>query len=304
MPLVHASHRLAIFSLVILITVSTVWAGPYDPPANYYNSATGTGSSLKSQLTSAMSAGHIQRSYGNFRDSAAIHDADPDNPGKILLVYNRASVNATWDSGSTWNREHVWPQSRQPGSASNGTQGNLGDPHALRPANPGINSNRGNDPFGFDSTTGTHGSVGSYYFPGDADKGDIARQLFYSDTRYASSGLSLTDSSPSSNQMGDLSSLVAWHFLDTPDEFEQRRNHAIYSQAMNPLYYTNNRSAYVDRPEFVWSVYVDQQNDSQLYVGGAPAGNGSSTLDVDLGTVIVGAAVPADQNVTLHKNGF
>jgi len=291
--------------LIISTSISAALAGPYDPPPAYYSGATGTGATLKGQLTTAMSAGHIQRTYGHFRFSAEIHDADPNSPGDILLAYNRASVDGTWDSGVTWNREHVWPQSRQPGSASNSSTGHLGDPHALRPLNPSINSSRGNKPFGFDDTTGGFGSLGAYYFPGDTDKGDIARQLFYSDTRWgASLGLSLTDGVPSGNQMGDLSSLIAWNFLDTPDNFELRRNHAIFSSAENPFYFTNNRSAYVDHPEFVWSVYVDQENDSQLYVGGGPAGDGSSTVAADLGQVIVGGAVPAPQNVTLNKNGF
>ena len=120
---------------------------PWAPPAGYYSGATGTGSVLKGQLTGAMSAGHILRTYGDFRYMSSIIDADPDLAGRILLVYNRASVSGNWDSGRTWNREHVWPQSLQPGSANNSTTGNLGDPHALRPANPSINSSRGNKPF-------------------------------------------------------------------------------------------------------------------------------------------------------------
>ena len=36
--------------------------------------------------------------------------ADPTNPNKIILVYSRTSVSSTWDAGSTWNREHVYPQ--------------------------------------------------------------------------------------------------------------------------------------------------------------------------------------------------
>ena len=219
--------------LLLLIGVSNALADSWDAPLGYYSSATGTGATLKSQLTSIMSTGHIQRQYGDFRNSAAIHDQDPANPNNILLSYNRASVPATWDAGATWNREHVWPVSRQPGSASNSSRGNLGDPHALRPVNPSINSSRSNDPFGFDTTTGGYGSQGSHWYPGDADKGDIARMLFYSDTRWSSLGLSLTDGFPDGNQMGDLASLVAWNYLDPPDEFERRRNHTIYSQAYN-----------------------------------------------------------------------
>ena len=299
-------HIPVLCCITLSINAFNVLADDFDylPPVNYYIGATGTGAILKSQLTSAMSAGHIQRRYGDFRYSAIIHDADPNIPGNILLAYNRASASGNWDSGSTWNREHVWPQSLQPGSASNSTKGNLGDPHALRPANPGINSSRGNKPFGLDGTTGSYGPVGAYYFPGDADKGDIARQLFYSDTRWTSLGLSLVEGLPGSNEMSDLSSLVAWHYLDTPDEFELRRNQAIYSSGLNPQYYTNNRNAFVDHPEFVWSIYVDQNNDSQIAIQGATIlGDGSSSTTIDLGSVIVGAPNSGTQAVTINKTG-
>ena len=278
---------------------------PWAPPASYYDGVFGVGPALKAQLGAAMSAGHIQRQYGDYRTAARFIDTDPNDPARILLVYNRASVPAAWDSGVTWNREHVWPQSLQPGSASNSTSGNLGDPHALRPANPSINSSRGNKPFGFAETTGSYGSLGAYYFPGDLDKGDIARSLFYSDTRWGPAlGLSLVDSFPGSNQMGQLSSLVAWHYLDPPDEFERRRNHAIFSPALNPIFFTNNRNAFVDLPEVVWSVYVGQNNDTTLWLGDAPAvpgPDGSSQVDLVLnalvGDQLSGAAV------TLNKDG-
>ncbi|MFG0300426.1 MAG: endonuclease [Phycisphaerales bacterium JB047] len=289
--------------IAALIAPTALAAGDaYEAPAAYYSGATGTGATLKSQLTAAMSAGHIQRNYGNFRDMSRYIDTDPNNPNNILLCYNRASVSSSWDSGSTWNREHVWPQSRQPGSASNGSTGNLGDPHALKPCNPSINSSRGNKPFGGGAnTTGNYRSLGTFYFPGDTEKGDIARSLFYSDTRYAGNGMSLVDGTPSGNQMGDLESLIAWHYLDIPDEFERRRNHAIYSVTLNPLR-TNNRNAYIDHPEFVWSVYVDQMNDSTIYVGDLAPADGASMIDIDLGNVLVGEIIdPID--IMLNKNG-
>jgi endonuclease I len=273
----------------------------YSAPASYYAGATGTGATLKAQLTSAMSAGQIQRSYGDFRSSAAIHDRDPNNASNILLVYNLASVSATWNSGVTWNREHVWPQSRQPGSASNSTRGNLGDPHALRPANPSINSSRGNKPFGNPSSTGGFGSLGTFYFPGDTDKGDISRSLFYSATRYSSSGLTLVNGVPSGNQMGDLSSLIAWHYIDMPSTFERRRNHAIYSQALNPAFRTNNRNAYVDHPEFVWSVFMDQMNDTTLWFGDLEPADGASTIDLNLNALVGDSISPMD--FVLNKGG-
>ncbi|MHC4976711.1 MAG: endonuclease I family protein, partial [Planctomycetota bacterium] len=288
------------------ISVSVVaGADPWDPPAGYYSGATGTGATLKSNLSSIMTTGHILRNYGAARYSAAITDADPDNPGNILLAYNRASVSSTWDSGNTWNREHVWPQSLQPDSASNGTANAASDSHSLRPCNPSINSSRGNKPFGLDFSTGTHASLGSYYFPGDADKGDMARTLFYFETRWGpSDGVTLVNGLPSGHQMGDLTSLIVWNYLDTPDEFERRRNHTIYSSAYNPSYYTNNRNAFVDHPEFVWSIWVDQNNDSQISSSITPNADGSSSILVELPGMIVGSSTPPEVTAPLFNFGF
>ncbi|MFG0275365.1 MAG: endonuclease [Phycisphaerales bacterium] len=292
-----------LFCLLALTGMPQALGDQWSEPAGFYDSVTGTGATLKSSLASRMALGHIQRSYGDFRFSAATFARDPNNSSNILLVYNRASVPATWDSGATWNREHVWPQSLQPGSVSNSSMGNLGDHHALRACNPSINSSRGNKPFGLGGTVGGFGSLGTYYFPGDEDKGDIARSLFYSDTRWGPSlGISLVNGVPGSNQMGDLASHIAWHYLDPPDEFERRRNHTIYSQAENPAYYTNNRNAYIDRPEYIWSVYVDQANDSMLFVD-SPSGDGSSSTTVSVGPALVGAPGPIMGSMSLFRIG-
>jgi hypothetical protein len=126
------------------------------------------------------------------------------------------------------------------------------------------------------------------------------------------STLSLTDANPPTGlQMGDLSSLLIYHFKDAPDSFERRRNHTIYGLAgasgpaiANP-YRQENRNPYVDHPEYVWSVFVDQANDSQIAIGGAAiGGDGGSIQNVDLGRVFTGAAVPAAQNFTLNKVGL
>ncbi|CAE7229328.1 bsn, partial [Symbiodinium necroappetens] len=273
----------------------------FDPPAGYYSGATGTGATLKGQLYDAMRTGHVQRNYGSFRNSAMLHDADPDTPGNILLVYNRQSVSGVWNSGVTWNREHVWPQSLQPGSANNSTTGNLGDPHALRPVNPGVNGARGNLAFSLNDG-GPFGGGG--WDPGLADRGDMARCLFYSDTRYGPElGLSLVRSdSPGANQMGNLDFLIAWHYEDVPDHFELRRNHVIATQSENPAFFTSNRNAYVDRPEFVWSVYQGQDNDTRLSFG-APDPDGGSDVVVDLGAVFVDLAGSSVLSVTLEKDG-
>ena len=291
--------------MFVLLASSAVASDPWAAPASYYAAVDPQGATpLKTQLYDAIRAGHTQASYGDYRSNAALIDRDPNNASNIILVYNLASIPSGWTSGSTWNREHVWPQSLQPGSASNSSRGNLGDPHALKPCNPGINSSRSNKPFAYGSTVGSYGSQGAYYFPGDSDKGDIARSLMYSETRYGpENGIALVNGFPSGNQMGDLASLIAWHYLDPPDEFERRRNHLIYSAAENPGFATNNRNPYVDRPEYVWAVYVDQSNDSSLSVGGQPAPDGSSNVVLDFGDVIAGAQ-PPQQAVTLTKTGL
>ena len=303
------SLRVALMALLVLaIGRPAVPGAQYDPPANYYNSATGTGSTLKTQLRTIIS--NMQGvTYGDARYSAPYTDADPNVPGNILLIYNRASIAGEWvPNPLAWNREHIWPQARLGANASNGSANIASDQFNLRPADDVINNDRDNDPFGLDTSTGSYGPVGSYWYPGDADAGDVARAQFYMATRY--SQLSLVNSTPSDLQMGDLSSLVNYHFRDVPDNFERRRNHAIYGLAGNGApaitnpYRQENRNPYVDHPEWVWSVFVDQQNDSQLYVGNAPNSDGSSTHSLDLGSVIVGGSVPPAQNVTLTKSGL
>ena len=286
---------LVALTTLLLVGMAGSATAQYDPPPDYYDSATGTGTTLKSQLNAIMTTGHIQQTYGSFRYQADDYDEDPDSSSNILLVYNRQSVSSVWDSGVTWNREHVWPQSRQPGEADNYSIGNLGDPFALRPCNPSINGSRSNKPFGSYDTTGSYRSLGSYWFPGDVDKGDIARNLFYSATRYQST-LTLVNGFPSGNQMGDLQSLLRWHYTDPPDEFERRRNDEIYG-------YSNNRNAYIDRPEFAWSVFGGGNNDSKLYVGDSAPGDGASSLTTDLGRLIRDAPAPDAQPVILHKTG-
>jgi len=76
----------------------------------------------------------------------------------------------------------------------------------------------------------------------------------------------------------------------------------IYSQALNPQFYTNNRNAYIDNPEFVWSAFVDDANDSQISLGGAVVNpSGSSGLAFDFGRRLVGST--ASQSVTINKTG-
>jgi endonuclease I len=292
--------------LCTLAVTSTLSRAQWDAPVNYYSGATGTGSTLLTQLRTIVTTGAISRSYDDARFYLAITDRDPTNTSRLIQIYNRVSVPSTWDSGNTWNREHQWPQSQLGGS----TTGPGADAHNLRPCNPVINSTRGNTPFGsifVTSLPATYGEVtanngtGTFWNPGAVDRGDTARSMFYMATRW--SQLSLVNGQPGNNQMGDLQTLLRWHYQDTPDEFERRRNHVIFSQSQNPTYYQNNRNPYIDRPEFVWAVFGGSANDSRILVNTANVPfTGATTATVDLGRSIVGTA-PAAQNFTITKTG-
>jgi endonuclease I len=280
-----------------------VHADAYDPPSNYYNAATGTGSTLLTQLRTIISTGFVARNYGASKYSPAITDIDPNNASNVLLIYNRDSVTKTWNGGDIWNREHIWPTSLLGvSSPSDSYTGPSSDLFNLRPCNPSINSSRSNNPYGTTSSSGSYGyQTSGYWYPGNADIGDAARTIFYMATRY--SNLTVINGNPGTYQMGDLQALLKWNYTDIPDDFERRRNQAIYSSALNPSYYQGNRNPYIDHPEWVWSVFGDNANDSKLYVGSNPSADGSSGQTVNLGRVMQGQSPYLQQSVTLQKSG-
>ncbi len=279
-----------------------VWADAYDPPSTYYSAAVGTGTTLMQQLDNIMTAGHSLPTYGDARFLLDDTDEDPNNPANVLLFYNRMSVSETWNPNSNQfgTREHVWPSSRRPdGSPSNSTRNIGSDLHILKPLDASTNSSRGNVAFGPTNGSGSNGHQSGYYYPGNADRGDTARIIFYGGTRWKDEGLKVVNGqgNTSNYEMGDLASLIVWHFADPPDTFERRRNQLIYG-------FQGNRNAFIDRPEYAWSVYINQTNDSQIAIGGTTAdANGGSVRNVDLGRVFVNGTVPAAQNFTLNKTG-
>ncbi|MFN3168055.1 MAG: endonuclease [Phycisphaeraceae bacterium] len=306
----------------ILFAAGLLWAAftapvaadAYAPPTGYYNAATGTGATLKNQLHNIIDD-HTFLFYSEARSALQVTDRDPSDPSNIILVYDRASLDVSglfasgipgWDSGVSWNREHVWPRSR-------GINDDLGDDnsdlHNLRPADPQVNSDRGNFNLGgaFGQPFGLVSDGGTYWYPGDADAGMVARQAFYMAVRYDGSdsqttNLELTNGNPGSfgTTMGNLARLIQWHYAAPPDGFERRRNDVIYDS------YQGNRNPFIDRPEYVWSVFVDQNNDSRVTIFGGTTGiNASQTsLTLDFGTALVGSTpAPATQAVTLLKAG-
>lgn len=315
--------RVALIACAVAGTIAsfaTDLHAQYEAPATYYSSITNqTGSTLKSQLTSIMSSGHVQTDYDDARDFLPFTDAVPGDATKMYEYYTRVvinkSVNEVGFVGIYNSREHVWPDSQQgSGGTSGGTKGSRGDIHMLKPLSSSVNGTRGNLEFGTATSTGVARTIGSsYWYPGDFDRGDTARIAFYADTRWDST-LNLVDGLPSANnEMGDKQALLRYHYLDVPDLFERRRNDTIYrgddvrtTNDDSSWSGTKNRNAYIDRPEYVWSVFVDQQNDSRLTIANADStdANAGSTKTFNLGRVLRNAPVPSStQTITINKDG-
>jgi endonuclease I len=328
------------FLLPALFFAVALWsrfsfADAYDPPSGYYTTATGTGATLKQQLHVLIDAVddpgvsdvvETPMSYDAARSSLQVTDADVAHANHIITVYDRTSLDVSsfntsgipgWDGGTTWNREHTWPRSRGIGSSGRDDS----DLFNLRPALTANNGDRGDLNYGGAFGAQSWGTVTdggqTYWYPGNADAGMIARQEFYMATRFDGSDSSTQDleigignvANPSGSedappQLGNLMRLLEWHYAAPPDTFERRRNQVIFDD------YQHNRNPFIDHPEFVWSIFAKDNlgnavpNDTQVTIASPTTVNtttGASTKTVDLGRVLVGAAVPAAQSLSLAK---
>ena len=209
----------------------------------YYINASGlVGSELKLALRKIISSNVKSVSYRDLRTKLAYTDQDPNNSNNLLLVFSRASVDATWDYGNTWNREHVWPKSKG-WFVENGAGCDI---HHIRPEDPTVNEIHGNLPYGY-VTNGRNvtynGAIvakvsSSCFEPLDSAKGDIARIVFYLLVRYSES-----DTYQITNVATSMEMLLTWNDLDPVDDFELLRNERSFNVQ-------NNRNPFIDHPEF------------------------------------------------------
>jgi len=192
---------------------------------------------------------HSTVTYGDVRDILEESDVLTTNNSQLDLIYSTTTeegnyAQASWDSGNTWNREHVWAKSLLGDgySTTNSTRGIAADAHNLRAADSGINSSRGNKLFSSSTELlGTYGDDGTgKWYPGDKYIGDVARIIFYMDIRWGEE--------TSISAIGNLDTFIAWHLLDPVDDFEINRNNIIYS-------YQGNRNPFIDYPELVERIY-------------------------------------------------
>ena len=244
--------------LLLLLARGIVFAAP---PPGYYESANGlNGVALKEALHDVID-GHTVLLY-EFELFAPIRAIwqDPADSTRMLLIYSGTSIPK---SSSNWNREHLWPRSR-------GNSEHLGpddsDLFHVVPADPAVNTARGI--LYFDNSSAADGGIvnpahanaplctrdSNSWEPPAAQKGDIARALFYMATRYNgaepnTSDLELAGTAPTGPQMANLDTLIAWHNADPPDGAERARNDLIFTA------YQHNRNPFIDHPEWVAAIW-------------------------------------------------
>ncbi|MEN8928284.1 MAG: endonuclease [Flavobacteriales bacterium] len=247
-------------------------------PPGYYDSTVGkTGYALKTELARIITAGHIDRGYGNLytgyltSDNDAFYDNDntvldmySENPsGPDPYFYNHGARRCGNYSGenSCHNREHLFPQS---GFGRGNPMRN--DIHHVVPSDGYVNGQRQSYPFGEVSSTTWTSQNGSkkgpsaspgyqniVFEPIDEFKGDIARCMLYFATRYETqiAGWSWGPLNGTSYQVYDqwfLNVLIKWHLQDTVNAREITRNNASYV-------YQGNRNPFIDNPQWVTQIW-------------------------------------------------
>ena len=264
-------------------------------PPGYYNSATGNGYTLKTQLKLIISNGHEDQGYDTLYDAYVNTDNDSfyENDNTVLDMYseNPSGVDSynynhndrtcgNYNSeNDCYNREHIFPQ-----GFFNEQLPMRTDIHHIVPTDGYVNNRRANYPFGEvtnDTWMSNNGSkvgqntFGSYsgvvFEPIDEFKGDIARMLLYFAVRYEDevTDSSWDDHTTTNNPLNGtndqvyeiwyLQLLYKWHLEDPVSEREIKRNNEAYN-------FQGNRNPFIDYPEYVDTIWssVLSNSDYQL----------------------------------------
>lgn len=193
---------------------------------------------LYKELKTLMVSNHThQTSYQETRPMYQYTDCqnNGENGGRISSFYSGKEVGPEWDSGKTWNREHVWPNSK----GLNGNDEN--DIMMLRPTSVSENSSRGNK---------AYGKSGGYYDPNKESggkhnlHGDVARIALYQYVRWGNTAKMWG----SGGVIESLSVLLEWMEEDPVDTWELGRNDSVEA-------ITGTRNVFVDYPELAFALF-------------------------------------------------
>lgn len=254
------------------ITLYAVWrsgsSGGVQMDPHYYDSITSdlTGTDLLSALrtlnlkkrTSTVGYSSMgtspsgQFKYTDYDPTTVQYNSDGQPYGtKILSFYSGQST-------TSFNREHVWPNSRGGGSVDS-------DIYMPRPTNQAENSNRGNSSYvegmchsangwdpvtAFDSTLGTYSNI----------RGECARIIFYCTTANGSLSIKEGADLSYSNSIGNLSDLLKWNLQYPVNDREIRRQ-------SGGQYLQGNRNAFVDDPNYACKIWGNTNAETKSICG-------------------------------------
>lgn len=185
--------------------------------------------------------------YGNTRYWYQYTDCQ-NNDGVPYCFYSGAALGA-WD-GTTWNREHLWPNSKGDGASDKKTIRET-DIIMLRPVNSSANSSRGNKPFGESSDYQSP----NFKTNGLDMRGDVARTLLYvyvcwgGDEAYNKGALDYMWGTDGVIESAEV--LLKWMAADPVDTWEMGRNDSVES-------ITGTRNVFVDYPELAFLLFGEE----------------------------------------------
>ena len=230
-------------------------------------------SELYRELQDLMESNHSHTNSYKDNNSLLKYTDCQNGGGAISSFYSGKSIGPNWDSGSTWNKEHTWPDSK-------GLSGSDEDDiMMIRPTSTSENSSRGNTAYGKSS---------GYYNPnkesgGKYDlRGDVARIFLYVYVRWGNTAYAWG----TSGVMESVDVLLEWMEADPVDTWELGRNDSVES-------ITGTRNVFVDYPELAFILFGEEiPADMQT-----PSGEAGNQCDHNnLGTAVVSA--------TCTENGY
>ncbi len=212
--------------------------------------------------TCLLEASGYNYSYNSLRSAYVNVDRDLNNPGYIIGYYDGCKLNGQWDGGSTWNREHTWPQSK--GADKSISMGH--DMQSVRPTSTAVNSDRGNTAYGespnyYDPTDVAINNTAYKTINRGSYRGDAARVILYDYLVYGKVGNYQNDlyngNAQLLNKLGtsgvfeSVEVLLKWHMEDPPSLTEMVRNDGGQD-------YQGNRNPFIDFPEIAVEILCSQ----------------------------------------------
>jgi endonuclease I/chitodextrinase len=287
------------YTLFLLILSSIAFA---QIPTGYYDTATATGYTLKTQLKTIIAVDNIvsgSTGYANLYTTYQTSDIDTfyENDGTILDMYSEKpsgtdpynfSKTATQRCGNytaegdCYNREHIIPQ-----SFFNQLSPMRNDAHFITPTDGKVNGYRSNYPHGMVGTldvppsgitnptangsklgNGSNsgyaaGYSGTVFEPIDEFKGDIARMYFYFATKYQDQLTTWGNTYPMFD--GSNNKVFTTTFLNILLAWNALDPVSNREIIRNNAIYNNqgNRNPYIDHPEYVNRVWSTVAPDTQ-----------------------------------------